>query len=183
MSVVGDGHGPETGTSDPGPSETGAPDPERVLAQLGAALGAQIVAVIPDWVEREVRRLIDAWVATGGVVDPTAVETEARQAAVRAAADVADRLQVLLSADVDAQATTPLAVVRAAVVYPTGVLLRAGVPGVVRDAFDEERFPDDAYGLTPASLGAVDPALTDPARAWGAAKAMAHKARHGGGRH
>jgi hypothetical protein len=49
---------------------------------------------------------------------------------------------------------------------------------VVRDAFEEARFPDDLYGLTPASLGAVDPSLTDAARAWGAAKAMAHKARH-----
>jgi hypothetical protein len=71
-----------------------------------------------------------------------------------------------------------LEIVRGAVVYPTGVLLRVGVPPVVRDAFDEERFPDDAYGLTPASLAAVDPSLADPARAWGAAKAMAHKARH-----
>jgi hypothetical protein len=50
---------------------------------------------------------------------------------------------------------------------------------VVRDDFDERRFPDDLYGLTPASLAAIDPALADPARAWGAAKAMAHRARHG----
>ena len=117
-----------------------------------------------------------------GGVDRVAVTAQAQEAGRRAAADVAGRLGDLLSADVDAQATTPLEVVRGAVVYPTGVLLRAGVPAVVRDAFDEARFPDDAYGLTPASLGAVDPSLTDPARAWGAAKAMAHKARHGGPR-
>jgi hypothetical protein len=124
---------------------------------------------------------LDAWSATrpAGSVDRAAVTAEAEEAGRRAAADVATRLQALLSADVDVQSTTPLEIVRRAVVYPTGVLLRAGVPPVVRDAFDESRFPDDAYGLTPASLAAVDESLTDPARAWGAAKAMAHKARHG----
>jgi hypothetical protein len=153
-------------------------DPERVLAERGASLCAQLIAAVPDWVEREVQRIIGAWEAAGGEVDGAAVRTEAAEAGRRAAAEVADRLQALFSADVDAQWTTPLEVVRAAVTYPTGVLLRVGVTPVVRDAFDEARFPDDAYGLTPASLGAVAPALVDPARAWGAAKAMAHKARH-----
>ena len=157
----------------------GTPDPERRLAELGASLCAQIVAAIPDWVEREVDRILDAWSAAGADVDRPARRREARQAGGRAAAEVAVRLGDLLAADVDAQDTTPLGIVRAAVAYPTGVLLRAGVPAVVRDAFDEERFPDDAYGLTPASLGAVAPTLVDPARAWGAAKALAHKARHG----
>jgi hypothetical protein len=157
----------------------GDPEAERLLGELGAVLCAQIVTVVPDWVERQVGRIIDAWAASGAEVDGAGVRQEAGRAARRAAADVATRLQDLLSADVDAQATTPLEIVRAAVAYPTGVLHRAGVPPVVRDAFDEARFPDDAYGLTPASLAAVDASLTDPARAWGAAKAMAHKARHG----
>jgi hypothetical protein len=175
-----DHEGPDhDGTDDVGAAEDGARDPERLLAELGASLCAQLVAAMPGWVEREVERILDAWRAAGADVDLAARRLEARQAGGRAAADVAVRLAELLSADVDAQNSTPLGVVRAAVVYPTGVLLRAGVPAVVRDAFDEERFPDDAYGLTPASLGAVDPALVDLARAWGAAKAMAHKARHG----
>lgn len=156
------------------------PDPERLLAELGASLSAQIVAVVPGWVERAVAGILDAWVATrpDGGVDRAALRREAKRAGAGAAAEVAGGLQALVGADVDAQWTTPLEVVRAAVVYPTGVLLRAGVPAVVRDSFAEARFPDDAYGLTPASLGAVDASLTDPARAWGAAKAMAHKARH-----
>jgi len=153
-------------------------DPERELAERGASLCAQLIAAVPGWVGREVERIIGAWAAAGGAVDGDAVHTEAEAAGRRAAAEVAERLQSVLSADVDAQWTTPLEVVRAAVAYPTAVLRAAGVTPVVRDAFDEARFPDDAYGLTPASLGAVDPALTDPARAWGAAKAMAHTARH-----
>ncbi len=161
-------------------ADRGASDPGRVLAELGASLCAQILAVVPDWVEREVLRIVDAWVATGPSprVDRDAVRLEAQEAGRRAAADVAVRLQVLLSADVDAQSTTPLEVIRAAVAYPTGVLLRLEVPPVVRSPFEQARFPDDAYALTPASLGAVDPCLTDPGRAWGAAKAMAHMARH-----
>jgi hypothetical protein len=171
--------GPDpAGHDSAGPDPAGT-DPGRLLAELGAALCAQIVALVPGWVEREIERIVDAWAATGADVDRAVVGAEARQAGGRAAADVAGRLQALLSADVDAQATTPLAIIRGAVAFPTGVLLRAGVPAVVRDAFDEDRFPDDAYGLTPASLAALDPSLTDTARAWGAAKAMAHKARHG----
>ena len=53
------------------------------------------------------------------------------------------------------------------------------MPPVARDRFVSERFPDDPYGLTPASLQAVDPELGDAAIAWGAAKAMAHRRRHG----
>lgn len=165
----------------PGAGADESPDPERLLAELGAFLCGQIVAVVPDWVEREVDRIVGAWMATdpAGGVDRTEVRREAQEAGRRAAADVAVGLQALLAADLDAQWTTPLEIIRAAVVYPTGVILRAGVPSVVRSSFEEDRFPDDAYGLTPASLGAVDPCLSDPGRAWGAAKAMAHKARHG----
>lgn len=170
-----------------------AGDADRLLSQLGAALGAQLVARVPSWVIREVERILDAWessapagpeasgdAAVGGRVDRAAVTADAVDAGRRAATDVGDRLRAVLAADVDAQSTTPLEVVRAAVAFPTGVLRRAGVPPVVREAFDEARFPDDVYGLTPPSLAAVDPSLTDAARAWGAAKAMAHKARHRG---
>jgi hypothetical protein len=158
----------------PGPDS----GPERLLADLGASLAVLIVAAVPGWIESAVARLIEAWEGAGGVVDRRAVEAEAHEAGARAAAEVGQRLDALVGADVDAQWTTPLEVVRAAVVHPTAVLRRAGVPPVVRDDFSEARFPDDVYGLTPASLAAVDPSLVDPARAWGAAKAMAHKARH-----
>jgi hypothetical protein len=159
-------------------------DAERVLSLLGAQLAAQIVAVVPDWVGSQVARIADAWAATpaGRSVDRVALRSAAAEAGAGAAEEVGRRLADLAAADVDAQSTTPLEIVRAAVVWPTAVLQAAGVPAVVRDAFDEDRFPDDLYGLTPASLTALDGSLTDTARAWGAAKAMAHKARHGGTR-
>ena len=70
--------------------------------------------------------------------------------------EVADQLAALLSGDVDEQRSTPLAVVGAAVTYPTEVLRDAQVPPVARDRFVSDRFPDDPYGLTPATLQALD---------------------------
>jgi hypothetical protein len=153
---------------------------EAWLAEAGALLGARLVEAVPGWVSREVDRILDAWASgdAGTALDRVTLRGETADAARQAADDVAVRLAALLAADMDAQATTPLEIIRGAVSYPTAVLRRAGVPAVVRDDFDERRFPDDLYGLTPASLAAIDPALADPARAWGAAKAMAHRARH-----
>jgi hypothetical protein len=94
---------------------------------------------------------------------------------------VAAILRTLLETDIDAQATTPLSVLRHAVRYPTEVLRAAGVPPVRRDAFAESSFPDDDYDLAPASLADVDPDLVELGLAWGAAKAMAHRRRHAGG--
>jgi len=91
---------------------------------------------------------------------------------------VGTRLRVLLETDVDDQRTTPLAVVRAAVTYPTGVLAAAGVPPSDRDPLDRAMFPDDAYGLTPGSFADIDPELTSLAVTWGAAKAWVHRRRH-----
>jgi hypothetical protein len=50
---------------------------------------------------------------------------------------------------------------------------------VDRDSVSEEMFPDDPYGLTPASLADIDPALQELGLRWGAAKAWTHKRRHG----
>ena len=45
------------------------------------------------------------------------------------------------------------------------------MPPVVRPAFEEEAFPDDDYGLTPATWADIDPALHERGLVWGAAKA------------
>jgi hypothetical protein len=145
------------------------------LAELGAQLAEQVRAAVPGWVTRcvEERLAPDAPGRVAVLVDA--------EAAGRAAADaVAEALVALLAAPVDAQWSTPLEIVRGAVTYPTAVLVAAGVAPGRRDRFDQERFPDDLFGLTPASLEALDPSLAEPAIAWGAAKAFAHRRRHGG---
>jgi len=71
-----------------------------------------------------------------------------------------------------------LEIVRTAVREPTDVLRAAGVPPVMRDAFDERAWPDDRYGLTPSTLGDLgDPDLAPLQLAWGLAKAKVLRAR------
>jgi hypothetical protein len=106
---------------------------------------------------------------------------EAAAAGVLAIDEVMPRLRELLATDVDEQRTNPLSLLRGAVRYPTEVLRSAGVPAVVRDEFDERAFPDDVYGLTPASFADVDPSLHEPGLTWGAAKAHVHLSRRRGG--
>lgn len=145
-----------------------------VVDPVSEELLATIEAVLPTWVERCVARRV---VPRDGTLDPVLAEAAAR-AGRAAVADVVPRVRSLLDADIDAQWTTPLAILRQAVTYPTAVLAEAGVPAVGRDRFQQEAFPDDVYDLTPAKFGDVDEALADPGVAWGASKAMAHMRRH-----
>jgi hypothetical protein len=139
------------------------------------ALNRALAAALPGWVERCVERTL---VAARGQADPS-VMREAAEAGRRAQADVVPRLEQLLGADIDEQPTTPLALVRQAVAYPTEVLRRAGIPPVERDAQQRRLFPDDIYDLAPASFADVDTSVADLGLAWGAAKAYAHLQRHG----
>lgn len=134
-------------------------------------LASAVEAALPGWVVRCVTRLA-----------PGAGERAAAEAAgQRAGVEVGAAVRALLLTDVDAQRTTPLALLRDAVRYPTAVLAEAGVPPVARDPFAVERFPDDVYDLTPASFADVEPGLGELGIRWGASKAWEHKQRHGAG--
>ena len=130
---------------------------------LAAALDRAIAA----WVEQSVVRLVTAY--RGAV--PPAVRDAARAAGRRAQAEVGAELRSFLALDVDRQRTNPLAILRAAVRYPTAVLRDAGVPAVRRDEFKEHAFPDDIYDLAPATWKDVDPDLQEPGIIWSAWKA------------
>lgn len=144
------------------------------MDEHATALAEAIEAALPGWVERSVR-------SRTGTGD-TAVYEAASEAGRRAAAEVGAAVRDLLAADIDQQWTTPLALVRAAVRYPTEVLRTADVPPVERDRVQVELLPGDVYDLTPASFADVDSSLAEPGMLWGAAKAYAHIQRHGGGR-
>lgn len=152
----------------------GSHGPDQVLDELSARLAASVEGVVGAWVERSVRRRLGEWTAAP---DPGWMRA-ASEAGDRAAREVGADLRRLLALDVDQQWTSPLAVLRRAVRFPTEVLAEAGVPPVVRDAYDEERFPDDPYDLAPRALADLDPTLQELGLAWGAAKAQAHLARH-----
>ncbi|MDE3086628.1 MAG: hypothetical protein KGJ77_07660 [Acidobacteriota bacterium] len=163
----------------PGPP---GPDADTRLAALGAELADAVARALPQWAADAVAGVLGAWRASGAAgsagVETAVVVDRVRRAAAEAAAGIGDELRAALAADVDRQRTTPLAVVRGAVAVPTAALAEAGVPPVVRDRFAEARFPEDPYGLTPASLASLSAEVGELALAWGAAKAAAHRARH-----
>ncbi|MDQ4134028.1 MAG: hypothetical protein M3179_12700 [Actinomycetota bacterium] len=144
------------------------------MEEHAKALSEAIEAVLPGWVERSVERIM----AGAGFTPSADVRSQAAEAGRRAQADVAPRVRALLAADIDDQRSTPLALVREAVRYPTEVLRRAGVPAVERDAQQARLFPDDLYDLAPATFADLDPAVADIGLAWGAAKAYTHLQRH-----
>jgi hypothetical protein len=140
------------------------------------ALAEGIRAALPAWVVGCVTTVMTAW--AGSL--PAEVAASAEEAGQKAGEEVGRSLADLLSLDIDEQWTTPLALVRRAVSYPTAVLQAAGVPAVERDPFAEHAFPDDIYALSPASLSDLAPDLVELGIAWGAAKAWHHRRRHGG---
>lgn len=140
------------------------------MQEHGRRLADAIEVALGGWVERSVAdRLPDA---------DEAVRSAASAAGARAAAEVGAEVRALLDLDVDRQRTTPLAILRAAVRYPTEVLREASAPPVRRDRQQERLFPDDVYDLSPATFADVDPSLGDLGLAWGAAKAFTHLRRH-----
>lgn len=147
---------------------------EQRLTQLAEELADGVQAALPEWVEAAVHRLL---IAYSGHADPTVIQA-ARDAGRAAAEDVGSRVRALLELDVDEQWTNPLALVRAAVAYPTLVLHDAAVPPVVRDELAERQFPDDVYDLTPTRFADLAPELHEPSLAWGAGKAFIIKTRH-----
>jgi hypothetical protein len=146
---------------------------EARLVEVATELADGIVAALPGWVERCVRvRCAQA----GRPVDEPLAEA-IRVAATDCAATVGGAVRELLRTDLDAQDTTPLALVRSAVRYPTRVLEQAGLAPVERDEFDQRAIPEDVFALAPASFADLDPSLAEPGLRWGAAKAFVHLAR------
>lgn len=147
-------------------------------AQLDACareLYDAVAACLGRFVEERVRnRLADSGVAL--TEEAAAVAADAGR---HAEAAVLPRLAALLEADIDEQAATPVEVVRGAVPFATAALDELGATPIPRDRFLLERFPDDRYGLAFATLDALGDEVGEHALTWGAAKAMAHRRRHG----
>ena len=149
------------------------PADAEALARYATALADRIDEAIPGWIDRSVRRVL----ADQGIAVDDVVAARIRDAGRAARDDGGHRVRALLSADVDAQAGNPLAVLRSLVPHATAVLASAGARPVARDEFSVRHFPDDVYDLAPASFADVDPALHEPGLVWGAAKAHVHLAR------
>jgi hypothetical protein len=133
----------------------------------------------PGWVVAAVTRLIDAWRGLDAAARTETI-TAATAAGERAAARVAAELRQLFDTDPAAQRATPLEIIRSLRREAGAVLRVAGVPEVVRDAYETRAFPDDDYGIVlrlPAELG--DDELGGALLAWGLGKAKVLRARAG----
>ena len=146
------------------------------LAEISAGLVEGVGRALPEWAARSADGLLLAWAGLGDDRRREVVE-EARAAGEAAARRVAAELTTLLALDPAAQRATPLEIIRTAVLEPTAVLAAAGVPDVVRDAFDERSWPDDRFGLVPRTVKDLDPDLAAVHFAWGVAKAAVLRVR------
>lgn len=150
---------------------------ERTDEEQLAVYARELVDAVDEAIATWVERCVASTLAAAGVTLDDETARAARAAGQRCRVEVVAELRLLLDADIDAQTSTPLQVLRAAVRFPTAVLVDAGVDDVDRDDFDRRAFPADRYGLTPSGFVDVDPALADPGLRWGAAKAHVHLAR------
>lgn len=132
----------------------------------------RVTTALPVWVLAEVGRIADAWQEASGA--GLQWESAAQDAATAASSRVGAELRALFVSEPEAMARTPLEVVRSAIAEPTAVLVAMGIPPVDRDEFATRSWPDDHYGLMPATLADLgDPALGPLLLAWGMAKAAA----------
>jgi hypothetical protein len=134
--------------------------------QYSTRLLATSDKVVSNWVERLIRRHCDeqkfSYLQAGELLSSVVSQVND---------EVHSRLEDLLSHDVLEQRTNPLAVFRQATRPMTELLKNLGCPPVTRDEFDERSFPDDVYGLSPATWADIDEAMVEPGIEWGAWKA------------
>jgi hypothetical protein len=144
--------------------------------EIGLRYADGIDVALQRWLQMQLCMRLEA---AGLATDKSYAAAE--QVAAEVSLDVASQVRELAALDIDAQATTPLAIVRTSLQAATDLLAELSVPRSQRDVDDIARFPADHYALTPASFADIDLELASLAVEWGAAKAWLHKQRHGGG--
>ncbi len=146
---------------------------EAALALYAGMLSDALVVAVPVWIER----IVVARATGAGLPDDDGLRAVAAQAGYLAVQDVGPRLGRLMATDIDRQESSPLQLLREAVVHATAALRRLGVAPLVRDPQASELHPDDDYDLVPGAFADVDEALTEVGVQWGAAKAHVHLQR------
>lgn len=147
------------------------PPPEIDIATVASELHRAAADAAPSWAVRRV----DA-VATAQGLGP--IDNDRLTAIGREVGRfIDDELGRLLTADIDAQRTTPLSVFRAAVAIPTALLEALGARPVRRGAPQSWEVADDPYGLAPSNLAEVGDGVHQAGMMWGASKAGLHLQR------
>lgn len=159
------------GSDDTGADEAAAD--EAALAEHARALLDAVDRSLDDWVRSSVRGRCRAAGIEVGAVGRDAIEEAVAACRGEVLGDLADLLQT----DVDEQCSTPLTLVRAAVRFPTAVLVALGVPESERDDYERRALPEDRYALSPATMADLGEEAGSAAIVWGAAKAHVHLRR------
>jgi hypothetical protein len=150
-----------------------------LMVSSGPAIVAGVEANAVRYVFARSVAVLDAWSAHGGTIDDReAATTRLRDAANTARDRVVSELEALLALDPEAQARTPLEIVRGVRREPTEVLAAIGVGAIARDPFEERALPDDPYGLAPRTLSDLGDGDLGPLQlAWGLGKSTILRAR------
>lgn len=152
---------------------------------MSATRGNSETSCFPDLVDEYSQRLFDA---LSGSLEPwlrrsfdrvvsdqnmvPRVDVHRRDAVIGDAARTAlDRLRHLFETDVLEQRHNPLQIIRSATDPITAVLRDLGAQRVERDEFQQRSFPDDDFGLCPATWVDIDESLAEVGLEWGAWKA------------
>lgn len=143
------------------------------IETVASALLEAAVEATPTWVARSVGEIV----AAQGLQVDDAHTARVVEAGERAQRYVETNLGALLRTDIDQQRTTPLTIFRDAARFPVEVLHSVGAREVHRIDVDRWAFPNDPFGVTPASLADMGPAVHEAGIAWGAAKAHVHLRR------
>ena len=143
------------------------------IETVASTLLAAAVEATPSWVARSVTEVVvnQRLEVDGGH------DERLRDAGERAQRYIETNLGSLLETDIDHQRTTPLTIFRDAARFPVEVLHAAGAREVHRIDVDRWAFPNDPFGVTPASLADMGQAVHEAGIAWGAAKAHVHLSR------
>lgn len=148
-------------------TEPGEPADPIDVSAYGRALAHAVLQVLPAWTQRILETHTQSFDAAqlSNIVCTLTKKVELP-------------LFELLTADIDGQRQSPLALLRTLMEPLTDELRRTGAPAVVRDSYDEAAFPNDVYALGPMAWSDFGEEVGEAGLHWGAAKAMAHRQRH-----
>lgn len=128
-------------------------------------------SVTPVWAEKLIDRFAGASLAS--------ISDERRATVIdQVTNQTLSGLRELLALDPELQRTNPLTIFRRATAPITALLTELNIPPVHRDEFEQRSFPDDVYGLYPATWADVSEQLVEPGLEWGAWKAAVIMSRH-----
>ena len=145
--------------------ETGLHTPQ--LDPYAQSLYDAVEAAVPGWVTRRIHAVLQ--MSSSG--DTASVHGQLEKIAEETKQFVTTELFQLLIADVDAQRTNPLHILRRSSLIATRALQQANISPVHRDEFDKSALPDDVYAIGPHTWRDLSEEVHEAGITWGAWKA------------